>query len=61
MRRERDTFGSNAKKHTKAISPASGLQKVLLKEQGGQATLAVWFSQDCCRTAPEDGWLEKKS
>lgn len=48
VQRERDIFGSNVKKHTKAISPASGLQKVLMKEQGGQAAFAVWFSLGCC-------------
>lgn len=47
LHRERNTFGSNVQKHTKAIFPASGLQKLLMKEQGGQPALEVWFSQGC--------------
>lgn len=60
MQTERDAFGFNARKHDKAVSPVSGLEKVLMKEQRGQVVLEVWFSLGYHWTAPEDGWLEKK-
>lgn len=47
VERERDAFGFNAKKHDKAISLVSGLEKVLMKEQRGKVMLEVWFSLGC--------------
>lgn len=63
LQRETHTFGSNAKKHDKAVSSVSGLQKVLTKEQV-QAAFVVWFLTGLLLNWPcgwMDGWMEKKS